>query len=94
MTEGGNYNNLVNVSISFQISRVPGYLHRLEAMLFKANFAEKTQEVKEVCTTTFSWSVLEKFFTKPCFISPSYAKRCLSTYQVCQCLSLILSLRL
>jgi len=29
-----------------QVTRVPGYHHRLKAMLFKANFAEKVEEVK------------------------------------------------
>jgi len=33
----------------FQVSRIPGYHQRLKAMLFKANFAEKVEEVKEVC---------------------------------------------
>ena len=30
------------------MSRLPGYEQRLKAMLFKANFAEKVEEVKKV----------------------------------------------
>ena len=31
-----------------QVSRVPGYEERLKATLFKANFDEKVDEVKQV----------------------------------------------
>jgi len=37
---------LMFVCLPDQVTRVPGYHHRLRAMLFKANFAEKVEEVK------------------------------------------------
>lgn len=33
---------------SFQMSRIPGFDQRLKALLFKSNFAEKVEEVKDV----------------------------------------------
>lgn len=41
-------NVIRNDKVTFQLSRVPGYLERMKAMFFKANFAEKVDEVRTV----------------------------------------------
>ena len=41
-----------------QLSRVPGFEDRLRAMVFKANFAEKVEEIKQV--TPFKMIVIFK----------------------------------
>lgn len=40
--------NSVLFLLTSQVSRVPGYQDRLKATLFKANFAEKVEEVGQV----------------------------------------------
>ena len=57
----------------YQLSRVPGYDQRLKAMLFKANFAEKVDEVKQVSYGLLQVRIASGFICGRCQVRVLYS---------------------